>query len=303
MFDLEKNVLRQALDSAPVATVIIDRNATVAVIAYVNHAFEAMSGFDVAELVGQPWGALLVGEDDSPTSEHIAELECHPRLGVSDQLRLEILPLYDRPGTPRYWVGTERQTEPDNRVDDSEREALLGVLRDARMHLRRLDGRDSATGILSRRAFDDIFQRDWVMARREQRSLGIMLFRLDAFDGYREVFGRHAADSCLYKVAHAITGSLRRAGDIAARFSDDQFAVLITEDNEEMVSGFAASIAGKVRGLSIHHPRSLVDRFVTVSYGFAAMVPAEAATANTLVEAASEKLHKEFFEDQNLSAL
>jgi len=302
MFDLEKNVLKQALDLSPVATVIIDRNAPVAVVTYVNHAFEAMSGFDAAELVGQPWNQLLV-KKNRKDSEHLAELECHPRLGVSDQLVFDMLPLYDRPGTPRYWVGTERQLEPEATGDDSEREALLGVLRDARMHLRRLEGRDSATGIVNRRAFDDIFQRDWVMARREQRSIGIMLFRLDAFEGYREVFGRHAADSCLYKVAHAITGSLRRAGDLAARFSDDQFAVLITEDNEAAVSEFAASIAQKVRGLSIHHPRSLVDKFVTVSFGFAALVPAEGMTTNTLIEAANENLVKEFFSGQSLSAL
>jgi len=301
MFELEKNVLKQALDLSPVATVIIDRNAPVATVTYVNQAFEAMSGFDSTELVGQPWEQLLVGKNDPEQNEHRAELECHPRLGVSDQLTFEMLPLYDRPGTPRYWVGTERQLEPETQGDDGEREALLGVLRDARMHLRRLEGRDSATGIVNRRAFDDIFQRDWVMARREKRSVGIMLFRLDAFDGYREVFGRHAADSCLYKVAHAITGSLRRGGDLAARFSDDQFAVLIAEDDESGVSEFAACIADKVRGLAIHHPRSLVDRFVTVSYGFAAMVPADATTTATLIEAASENLVKEFFEDKSLS--
>ena len=301
MFELGKNVIKQALDLSPVATVIIDRNAPSAMVTYVNHAFEAMSGFDSAELVGQPWEQLLVGKDDPEKKGHRAELECHPRLGVSEKLTFEMLPLYDRPGTPRYWVGTERQSDPETQGDDSEREALLGVLRDARMHLRRIEGRDSATGIVNRRAFDDIFQRDWVMARREKRSVGIMLFRLDAFDGYREVFGRHAADSCLYKVAHAITGSLRRGGDLAARFSDDQFAVLIAEDDESRVSEFAGSIAEKVRGLAIHHPRSLVDRFVTVSYGFAAMVPADAATTATLIEAASEKLLKEFFEDKSLS--
>jgi diguanylate cyclase (GGDEF)-like protein len=286
-----------------VATIIIDRNAPVAVVTYVNHAFEAMSGFDAAELVGRTWRQLLVGQVDHDHSEHVAELECHPRLGVADRLMLDMLPLYDRPGTPRYWVGTERQVETEATADDGEREALLGVLRDARMHLRRLEGRDSATGILNRRAFDDILQRDWVMARREQRSLGIMLFRLDAFDAYSEVFGRHAADSCLRKVAHAITGSLRRAGDLAARFSDDQFAVLIGQDDEAAVSEFAASIAEKVRGLSVHHPRSLVDRFVTVSYGYASMVPADAATPKALIEAANDKLLKEFFEEQSLSAL
>ena len=88
-----------------------------------------------------------------------------------------------------------------------------------------------------------------------------------------------------------------------ARFSDDQFGVLIAADDEAAVGKFAASIAEKVRGLSIHHPRSLLDRFVTVSHGYATMVPGDAATPAALIDAANEKLLKEFFAEQNLSAL
>ena len=112
MFSLDKNILKQALDLSPVATVIIDMNAPITV-AYVNQAFEALSGFDVAELVGQPWHKLTGGKADPESCDRVAEMECPPRLGVSDQLTLDMLPLYDRPGTPRYWVGTERQLVPD----------------------------------------------------------------------------------------------------------------------------------------------------------------------------------------------
>jgi diguanylate cyclase (GGDEF)-like protein len=303
MFNLDKSILKQALDLSPVATVIIDLNGSVTEVAYVNQAFEALSGFDVAELVGQPWHQLLVGEPDPESCPQVAQLECHPRLGVSEQLVLDMLPLYDRPGTPRYWVGTECPSDPKLSADDGEREALLAVLRDARMHLRRLEGRDSATGILNRRAFDDMFQRDWVMAKREQRSIGIVLLRLDAFEGYREVFGRHAADSCLRKVAHAITGSLRRAGDLAARFSDDQFAVLIAADDEANVINFAARIAEKVRGLAIHHPRSPVDRFVSVSFGVATTIPAGTATTDSLIKTATKTLTDESPQEQSLTLI
>jgi diguanylate cyclase (GGDEF)-like protein len=292
MFNISKNILKQALDISPVATVIVDLQGSVQRVAYVNQAFEALSGFDSGELIGHPWQQLLADEDEQEAcSDQIAELQCHPRLGASDCLSVELLPLFDRPGTPRYLVGTERQMlEPELLGDDTDREALLAVLRDARMHLRRLDGRDSATGILSRHAFDDLLQRDWVLARREQRSLGLMLFQLDGFDAYREVYGRHAADSCLRKVAHAITGSLRRAADLTARFQDDQFVVLISQGDESKIADLAAAIAGKVRGLSVHHPRSPVDRFVTVSFGVAVGIPASTGSVNVLVEQAEESL-------------
>jgi len=201
------------------------------------------------------------------------ELRCHPRLGAADYLRIDLLPLYDGPGAPRYWLGTEQQPAGQEEHDDNEREALLSVLRDARTHLRRLDGRDSATGVLNRRAFDDLLQRDWILARREKRSVALMVFRLEHFDAYGDVYGRHAADECLRKVAHSISGSLRRAGDLTARCSEDSFAVLMGEADEAQAAELAGRIAEKVRGLAIHHPRSMHDRFVTVSYGVASVIP------------------------------
>jgi len=306
MFSLNKNIFKQALDLSPVATVIVDIHRSSGTVSYANQAFEAMSGFDASELIGRSWEDLI-GADDAEgksDSERVAKLQCHPRLGVSDNLVLDMLPLFDRPGNPRYWVGTERQAmDAEAGSQDAERDALLSVLRDARMHLRRLDGRDSTTGILSRRAFDDMLQRDWVLARRDQRSLSMMLFRIDAFNEYREVFGRHAADSCLRKVAHAITGSLKRAGDLTARFEDDQFAVLVAQDDEAKIADFAISIAGKVRGLSIHHPRSAVDRFVTLSVGVAAVVPAGNNGPNSLIKKSLESLKKQSGIDQTYTAL
>jgi diguanylate cyclase (GGDEF)-like protein len=305
MFNLNKRIIRQALDLSPVATVIVDLESHPKPVVYVNQAFEALSGYEATELIGHPWSELLSNSsDDEVTVGQLAQLNCHPRLGVADELSLEMLPLYDKPGAPRYWLGTERpQISKEMAGQDAEREALLGVLRDARMHLRRLDGRDSATGVLNRRAFDDMLQRDWVMAGREKRNLGLMILRVEGFDAYREVYGRHAADSCLCKVAHAITGSLRRAGDLVARFSDDQFVVLIGNSEEVNASRLAESMAAKVRGLSIHHPRSPVDRFVTVSFGVASVVPSKTQNASTLIDQAVQDMGGEVPENIGLSAI
>jgi PleD family two-component response regulator len=52
----------------------------------------------------------------------------------------------------------------------------------------------------------------------------------------------------------------------------------------------AEIIASKVRGLSIHHPRSSVDRFVTVSFAVASGVPSAEFTAAELLEEATKQL-------------
>jgi len=304
MFSLNKSVLRQALDLSPAATVIVDTRKPLPEVVYANQAFEAVSGFDVAELVGLRWDQLLVpGQNDEFACERIVDIKCHHRLGVSDTISFNMLPLYDQPGNPRFWMGIERQAfEEEAAASDNERDALLGVLRDARIHLRQLDGRDSTTGILNRRAFDDILNRDWGMARREQRALTLILFKLDCFNEYREVFGRHAADACLQKVAHAITGSLRRASDLVARFADDQFSVLVADSDEAKVREFSITIAAKVRGLSIHHPRSTVDRFITVSCGVATAVPASPESVNLLLERATLALQPQSVDQPSAAA-
>jgi diguanylate cyclase (GGDEF)-like protein len=295
MFNLNKMLIQQALDLSPVATIIVDQKNHPKPVVYVNQAFEALSGYDAAELIGHPWHELLAEDsEEDAEADQVAKVTCHPRLGATDKMMLDLLPLYDKPGKPRYWVGTEQQLSiPDVSDKELERDALLAVLRDARMHLRRLDGRDSTTGLLNKRAFEDMLERDWVLARRDKRNLSLMSLRVDALDSYREVFGRHAADSCLGKIAHAITGSLRRAGDLAARYSDDQFVVLIGKCDAKDAQKLADAIADKVRGLAIHHPRSDVDRFVTISYGVESVVPVSGLTAASLIEKAQLDMQDE----------
>ncbi len=292
MFGLSKNIIKQALDLSPVATLIVDLKAEPQAVQYVNQAFEALSGFDAAELLGRSWAQLLESAADSAADTQMREvqLRCHPRLGAAEFLRLDLLPLYDGPGAPRYWLGTEQQVASAVEQQDAEREALLSVLRDARTHLRRLDGRDSATGVLNRRAFEDLLQRDWILARREQRSVALMVFQLEHFDAYRDVFGRHAADACLRKIGHAISGSLRRAGDLTARYADDRFAVLMGEADASQAAELAQRIAAKVRGLAIHHPRAMHERFVTVSFGVTSVVPDSSLGQPDLIERAERDL-------------
>jgi two-component system chemotaxis family response regulator WspR len=101
-------------------------------------------------------------------------------------------------------------------------------------------------------------------------------FSLDNFDKYLEVFGRHAADTCQRRVAQAIRRCLRRASDVAARVNSengDRLVVLSHSADEAGVREFASRIAKTVRELGLHHPRSKVARYVTVSYQTSVKAP------------------------------
>jgi diguanylate cyclase (GGDEF)-like protein len=136
----------------------------------------------------------------------------------------------------------------------------------AKRKIRSLTREDSETGLLNARAFREVLDHDWAVGSREKSTLALVMFTLDDFDAYIEVFGKHASDSCLRRVGQTIRRCLRRASDVAARLDGKQLVVLSHASDENGVREFAARISTAVRELGLHHPRSASGRFVTVSH-------------------------------------
>ena len=158
-----------------------------------------------------------------------------------------------------YW----RDTVAMSNASGSE---VQDALRKARRQIRDLSRKDTATGLLNERAFREVLTHDWAVAAREKSTLAIVVFSLDDFDAYIEVFGGHASDTCLRRVGQSIRRCLRRASDVVARLGDHRLAVLSHASEREGVEEFAGRISTAVRELGLHHPRSKSGKFVTVTY-------------------------------------
>ena len=143
----------------------------------------------------------------------------------------------------------------------------------AKNRIRDLSRDDPVTGLLNGGAFREIFEHDWSVAKREKSTLAVVLFTLDDFDAYVDVFDKHATDSCLRRVGQAIRRCLRRASDVVAKLQSEHVVVLSHGSEARGVRDFAAQIATAVRELGLHHPRSSVERFVTVSFDVSVVTP------------------------------
>ncbi len=282
MIKLTKRILQQALDHSATGTVIVDSAGRR--IVYANDAMERLLGWTPDALVGKTLDNLMVAGDPLPIGAKVAppdtliyqQWRCAH--GPNCELQWQASALTDADDRPAFWLLT---VLPDQLSDS------LSTYDETRS---RITQTDAATGLPTRKVFEEMLMRDWAVARRVRRRVSIMVFRVDAFDGYQKVFGRHAGDSCLRKIAHAIHGSIRRESDFAARFAADQFAVLTAGSDEKQLLEFAKNIAEKVRLLAIHHPRSPVDRFATVSYAVAAQTPQLRASYEMLINTALEDL-------------
>lgn len=182
----------------------------------------------------------------------------------------------------RYYVAHWRSGAAAGTVASTD---MHHALLKAKRRIRDLSRDDPVTGLLNGPAFADILAHDWVVAEREQGKLSLVSFTLDDFEAYLEVFGRHAADSCLRRVGQAIRRCLRRASDVVARPDVKRFVVLSHASDEDGVRDFASRIATAVRELGLHHPRSSGSKFVTVSYAVAvADVSKEKRDANEFLK-------------------
>lgn len=300
MIDIDKNILIQALDNLPVGALLIDARSASWSVIYANPVVSQLTGgIECGELVGRSWSSLLVDPQELAAQQErlvgspalvVRQLRqrWESRSGVAVDLDLQVSPLFDGPGQPAFWLVTAES--PPGSPAEAETETLKGALRDAQVRLRQLDWNDGVTGLLSRKAFTQLVQRDWLIARRDEQRITVVVFQVEAFEKYRELYGKHAADSCIRKITHAITGALRRAGDVAGRISDDRFGVLIGGAESDKATEFARQIARKVRELAIHHPRSQVARFVTVSYGISSEIPSRKTSSCSLVAGAEAEL-------------
>ncbi len=124
--------------------------------------------------------------------------------------------------------------------DVSERKALEDELKHQAFH-------DALSGLANRALFLDRLEHALARAARSQSLLAVLFLDLDDFKLVNDSFGHAAGDDLLVAVAGRLTKSLR-AGDTAARFGGDEFAVLLEEiSGLEEASQVAERIIAELR--------------------------------------------------------
>lgn len=150
--------------------------------------------------------------------------------------------------------------------------------------------RDSITGIANRRFFDKELHRAWVNAQKTGNPLSLLLCDIDHFQSFDEHYGRPAAQACLKKVAKRLEATLRRPTDLASRYEEKKFAILLPYTDAHGALVTTNRLLDNIRKLAIPHELSNSAPTVTISIGGHSLWPILGLSFKAILQLAEIRL-------------
>ncbi len=127
---------------------------------------------------------------------------------------------------------------------------------------------DGLTGLANRRAFDEALEREWRRSWRENLPISLLLLDLDDFKGVNDSYGHQTGDECLRVVAETLHSTVRRPGDVVARYGGEELAVILPATDEFGAITVAEQLRNTVEALQWAHGTNRAHgSVVTVSVG------------------------------------
>lgn len=149
---------------------------------------------------------------------------------------------------------------------------------------------DLLTHIPNERKFHEVFEHEWLRARRSQKALSILVINLDYFNMFNDFFGHPVGDQCLIIIAKALTACLKRRSDFISRGKTVEFVVLLPETDHKAAYQLAEFMRLTIENLKLPHvPVDGVDH-VTASFGVSTVLPQPGIAMHNLLQAAHDVL-------------
>jgi diguanylate cyclase (GGDEF)-like protein/PAS domain S-box-containing protein len=283
---------RAVVECAPEGVVICDATVPECPVLYANAAFAQMCGYPLSALLGNNLRMLQGTDRDQEARARLAEAVARgePARVLMRNYRpngslfwneMVIQPVRDAAGRLTHFIGFHRDASERQKAVERAPGGLPSWLREDRL-----------TGLHSRAYFEELLQRDWMLAQRDSHEIGLTLFDIDDLGAYNEKFDRAAGDACIRRVARVIGASYRRGGDLVGRWEGGTFAVLTQGEAAERASQYARIVSHRVRDLLMHHPTAGAGRYVTMSAGIASLVPPRTLPLEELLKACRAALKR-----------
>ncbi|MEM8812188.1 MAG: EAL domain-containing protein [Pseudomonadota bacterium] len=161
--------------------------------------------------------------------------------------------------------------------------------------LKEIAEKDSLTGILNRRSFEQQSQEISERAARDGSVLSVLLLDVDHFKAYNDYYGHQTGDECLQTIAAALQSCADDHNALLARYGGEEFIILAASCDEAAAKVLGNKLHDRIHDAQIEHQRSSVSSCITISIGSASnsdLPDRQKWDLNRLISAADEALYE-----------
>jgi diguanylate cyclase (GGDEF)-like protein len=118
-----------------------------------------------------------------------------------------------------------------------------------RRDLHRMAQTDGMTGLLNRRAFEEILARELLRTKDTGKSVAVLQVDIDRFKQVNDRWGHQAGDEVIRRVGDSLRKTMRPS-DALSRFGGEEFMILLREVTTEQSGEIAGRLRTEIAGLT-----------------------------------------------------
>jgi diguanylate cyclase (GGDEF)-like protein/PAS domain S-box-containing protein len=239
-----------------------------------------------AHLVDGPQSALVCAHVINPQE---ARYLCVPMMARSEALGVLHL-RYPAPAGQQdgSW---QLMNEHKQRLAIAVADQIAMALANLRLRetLRNMAIRDPLTGLFNRRYMEESLERELKRAIRRKTTVGVIMFDIDFFKDFNDVYGHDGGDALLRELGSFLQ-TRTRGEDIACRYGGEEFVYVLPEASLEDTQHRAEQLRLDAKQIKVYHlGRSLNN--ISISLGVSAF-PEHGLTAEAILKTADTALYR-----------